>query len=63
MDADLQLQKTDASNVGQNLQPHLKRHKFPQRQVSNILISFDGNAVINTKTKSITTNKYKAREK
>ena len=61
---DLALQKTSAGCVAQNLKPHLKQYKYPQKQVNQYAVAFEGNVKsFNTETGRITTHKYKGKEK
>lgn len=57
----LLLKRIYAKNVMQNSSTKQKKYRFPARQVSKNVISFDGNAEVNTKTGRITTHKYKGK--
>ena len=59
---DLPLQKTSADYVAQSLKPHSSQYKYPQKQVNQYAVAFEGNVISLTKT-SIKTHKYKGKEK
>ena len=60
---DLPLQKTSADYVAQSLKPHSSQYKYPQKQVNQYAVAFEGNVKsFNTKTGRITTHKYKGKE-
>jgi len=60
----LSLKKIYVENAIQNSPMKQKKYKYPQKQVNQYAVAFEGNVKsFNTKTGRITTHKYKGKEK